>query len=299
MYNIIADEHVVGNVSFHSKGDEHFWIGCIAVIPEYQDKGIGSKTIKYLETEYPDAKIWELETPVQNYRNCRFYEKCGFVKADEKVHSEKITLRIYKKIVTKINSRKWALNKRKESNLVSIIRANEWFMSVLHAVRACNPPDWFVGAGVIRNIVWDYLHNYHEPTALSDVDVIFFDPNDLSPARDQFVQKQLYDNLPNVLWEATNQAAVHLWYEKLFGYPVPALKSCEEAIGTWPETATSIGVRLLANDELLFAAPFGLEDLFNMILRRNSNRITVELFRQRVQEKAIQYKWPKVRIIDS
>lgn len=102
MYNIIADEHVVGNVSFYSKGNGNFWIVCLAVIPEYQNMGIGSKTIKYLEMKYPDVKVLELETPVQNYRNCHFYEKCGFVKVDEKVHSEKITLRIYKKIIENI-----------------------------------------------------------------------------------------------------------------------------------------------------------------------------------------------------
>lgn len=99
MYNIIADEKVIGNVSFNNKEKGVFWIGCLAVIPEYQNRGIGSKTIKFLEAEYPEVKVWELETPVQNYRNCYFYEKCGFIKVDEKVHSDKITLRIYKKVI--------------------------------------------------------------------------------------------------------------------------------------------------------------------------------------------------------
>ena len=34
-------------------------------------------------------------------------------------------------------------------------------------------PDWFVGAGAIRNTVWDYLHGYTVPTPLADVDVAF------------------------------------------------------------------------------------------------------------------------------
>lgn len=34
-----------------------------------------------------------------------------------------------------------------------IIRNSEWFMSILRTVRLCNPPDWYVGAGIIRNIV--------------------------------------------------------------------------------------------------------------------------------------------------
>jgi hypothetical protein len=72
-----------------------------------------------------------------------------------------------------------------ESQLQHIIRCNDWFMTVLEAVRDCNPPDWFVGSGVVRNIVWDQLHGYTQPTPLADVDVAFFDPDDLTPGRDR------------------------------------------------------------------------------------------------------------------
>jgi hypothetical protein len=48
-------------------------------------------------------------------------------------------------------------------------------------------------------------------------------------------------------------------------------------VSTWPETATSIAVRLLANDELHVVAPCGLADLFGMVLRRNPR--TVKSFR--------------------
>jgi hypothetical protein len=84
---------------------------------------------------------------------------------------------------------------------------------------------------------------------------------------------------------------------RVFGYAVPPVQSGEDAIGTWPETATCIGVRLLPHDEVLVAAPLGLGDLFQMILRGNPRRVSVELFRQRLQEKAIQQKWPRVLVI--
>ena len=185
-----------------------------------------------------------------------------------------------------------------EQRLHGIIRSNDWFMTVLKVVRDCNPPDWFVGGGIIRNIVWDYLHGYTNPTPVNDVDVAFFDGKDLGPECDRAIQDQLLGRLPDVPWEATNQASVHLWYEKVFGYPVTPLKSSEDAIASWPETVTSIGVRLLPNDKFIVVAPFGLDDLFHMILRRNPNRITIELFRQRVREKEIQKKWPRVLVID-
>ena len=181
--------------------------------------------------------------------------------------------------------------------LTQLIRSTDWFMSVLETVRTCNPPDWLVGAGVIRNLVWDHLHQYQIPTPLADIDVIFFDPQDVRSERDQMVQQQLAQRLPHVTWEATNQAAVHLWYEDVFGFSVPALHSSEEAVGTWPETATSVAVRLLPTDEIHIVAPCGLSDLFNMVLRRNPCRVTHEQFIQRLHSKQILRKWPYVQVI--
>jgi uncharacterized protein len=185
-----------------------------------------------------------------------------------------------------------------EQQLHQIIRSNTWFMAVLRTVYDCALPDWFVGGGIIRNITWDFLHGYNRPTPVADVDVAFYDSTDLRRERDQAVQQQLCNHSSDVPWEATNQAAVHLWYEQVFGYAVAPLRSSEEAIRTWPETVTSIGVRLLANEALVIVAPFGLDDLFQIVLRRNPCRVSLEQFRQRVQEKNIQQKWPRVRVID-
>jgi uncharacterized protein len=145
--------------------------------------------------------------------------------------------------------------------LQRILRSNAWFTTVLHAARAVDLPDWFVGSGVIRNIVWDYLHGYAVPTLLADVDFVFFDPQDLTPARDALTEAQLRAQMPSIPWQAKNQAAVHLWYADVFGSAVEPLASSEDAVGTWPETATSIGVRLLPDDTLLVAAPHGLDDV--------------------------------------
>lgn len=190
------------------------------------------------------------------------------------------------------------IERRYAQELRNIIYENDWFMKVLRTVRECYLPDWFVGAGVIRSLVWDHLHWYSNPTSLKDVDVAYFDSTNLSQENDEYILKLLTEKEPDVPWEVTNQAAVHLWFEEYFGYAVSPLGSIEEAVSTWPETATSIGVRLLPNNELFICAPFGLEDLFNMKLRRNPRRVTLELFRERVKEKRILQKWPKVKVID-
>ena len=91
-----------------------------------------------------------------------------------------------------------------DSNLISILSSNDWFMNVLRVVRTCDPPDWLVGGGVIRNIVWDHLHGYRRPPPLKDLDVAFFDENDLTPRRDLEVQSDLQQTMPDVPWEAKN-----------------------------------------------------------------------------------------------
>jgi uncharacterized protein len=55
-------------------------------------------------------------------------------------------------------------------------------MSVLRAARVCAPSDWWVGGGVVRDLVWDRLHGDFDPARVKDVDLAFYDPLDLSHA---------------------------------------------------------------------------------------------------------------------
>lgn len=183
-----------------------------------------------------------------------------------------------------------------ENELRDIVRSNRWFMALLHAVRNEDLPDWVIAAGVIRNIVWDHLHGYASPTPVKDVDVAFFDRADISRERDSAIEQSLKEKIPEVEWDVTNQAGVHLWYEAKFGHPIPPITSIEDAVSRNPETVTSVGVRLEADESLTIVAPLGLEDLFAIVLRHNTKQVTREYFEQRLRDKAIEKRWPKVRI---
>jgi hypothetical protein len=185
-----------------------------------------------------------------------------------------------------------------EERLVQIVRSNAWFMRVLEIVAERNLPSWCVGAGALRNIVWDCLHRYTRPSYLADVDVAFFDPSNLSPDRDRAIQQQLTGQAPDIPWEVTNQAGVHLWFEQYFDYPVEPLQSLQDAVATWPETATSVAVRLTPVGTIEVIAPLGLNDLLAMVVRRNPRRVSVETYRQRIAEKQYLKRWPKVQIIE-
>jgi hypothetical protein len=184
------------------------------------------------------------------------------------------------------------------ARLEAMIRATPWMMRVLGTARACAPPDWWVGGGVLRDLVWDRLHGGFHPADVKDIDLAFYDPADLSRAREVELERTLAAHLPGVAWDAKNQAAVHTWYQGRFGVRVAPLGSAAEGIATWPETATAVAVRLRADEGLDVVAPCGLADLLEGVCRRNPRRVTVQEYRRRLVRKRVAERWPKVVVID-
>ena len=184
-----------------------------------------------------------------------------------------------------------------ERQLVEIAQKTPWFMRVLKAVRLAALPNWCIGAGAVRNLVWDVLHGYPEPSVLPDIDVVYFDPHSVSNEQDVIIQAYLSDACPDVPWEVTNQANIHHWYESYFGQCVAPFFSLEEAVASWPEFATAVGVRLEQDDSLTVIAPHGLDDLFSMTIRHNPLRASLASYHERVAGKRFTDRWPGVTVI--
>lgn len=170
-------------------------------------------------------------------------------------------------------------------------------MTALATTREIGLESWCIGAGAIRNLVWDSLHGYETPTHLSDVDVAYFDLSDLSQARDAEIQYRLAARSPEIPWEVTNQAGVHLWFERTFGHAVSPLKSLTDAIASWPEYTTAVGLTLLDDGTIDVHAPFGLDDLFAMVVRRNPTRVSIDTYLKRVEQKRYLDRWPRATVV--
>jgi uncharacterized protein len=90
---------------------------------------------------------------------------------------------------------------------------------------------------------------------------------------------------------------VHVWYPRTFGFEVPPLQSTADGVATFPETATCVGVRLLGDDTIHVVAPYGLDDLFDGVIRHNPTRVSAAFYERRVGEKRWTTRWPKLRYV--
>ncbi len=188
-----------------------------------------------------------------------------------------------------------AINKpprARDITLVILLNKSSWHMDALKAVKSLGLPDWAIGAGFVRNPVWDWLHGYNKPTPLSDIDVAYFDPNDLSKETEKLYETKL-KAVMNENWSVKNQARM----SAVDHFP-REYTSTADALSHWPETATAIGVRLDANDNVELIAPHGTDDLMSLTLRMTPDFPGGhEYFLKRIEKKQWLTKWPRLKII--
>ncbi|RON17393.1 nucleotidyltransferase family protein [Pseudomonas frederiksbergensis] len=177
------------------------------------------------------------------------------------------------------------------SRIQTIISEDPARWRLLQLVHSLGLPDCWVGAGFVRNAVWDYLHGRYPSPISSDVDVIWFDPCHCTPSDDRALEAALRDLDPTVLWSVKNQARMHVQ-----NGDKPYI-STTDAMRYWPETATAIAVRLREGNTCEVSAPLGLDDLFNLIIRPTW-RFTEEkkaMYQERLQSKGWTTAWPLLR----
>lgn len=180
--------------------------------------------------------------------------------------------------------------------LLKIVLKNPYINNILYNNPFPNGESWYLGAGCIHQSVWNYLSNRNPEEGIKDYDLVYYDLKDISKEseiKEEEKIKELFSNLP-VEFDVTNEAGVHLWYEKKFGKKIDQLKSCEDAINGWPTTVTSIGINKI-NEKFNVYAPYGLDDLFNMVIRQNKNFTLRRVYEDKVDKWT--KIWPNLKVI--
>lgn len=187
--------------------------------------------------------------------------------------------------------------------LAALLRADPLRWHILGVVHSLNLPDCWVAAGCIRHAVWDEQHGRRPaPHLCSDVDVIYYDPHRLDPSIDRDTEQMLRQREPHMHWSVKNQARMH---ERNGDAPYA---DAADAMRHWPETATAVAARRIASStaqpdgqgrEIEIIAPFGLDDLFDLVLRPTPSFVGAKrsIFDARIADKNWLQHWPKLKIL--
>ena len=178
--------------------------------------------------------------------------------------------------------------------LLAILAADPLRRRLLGLVGSLGLPDCWIGAGCIRNAVWDHRHGRPPGRPAGDVDVLWFCAGRADAARDRILEAALRRLDPSVAWSVKNQARMHRRNDD------PPYASTTAAMRAWPETATAVAVRQAAGDGFEVAAPFGLDDLFALVLRPTPHFAGAKrpLCLERIAAKRWLVTWPLLRMAD-
>ena len=178
----------------------------------------------------------------------------------------------------------------------AIVCADSDLMRLLRRIRRIRLPQWRLVAGCLYQTVWNVLTGRPRGTGIRDYDLIYFD-EDLSWAAEDAVIRRVAAATRGCVGpvETRNQARVHLWFESRFGSPYPRLSSADEALERYASVVHAVGVRLEDDDRLDLAAPFGLDDVFAIVVR--PNRALDNAVAHRAKARRAQAIWPEVTVI--
>lgn len=180
---------------------------------------------------------------------------------------------------------------------LDIVSRDKLIHEALVRARSLDLPDWLIVSGALYNSVWNQLTGKPSGCGIKDVDLFYFDENDLSyEAEDGVIARAapVFVGLPLPV-ELRNQARVHLWYPLKFGRSCPRYTSSSHALHFFASRTHAVGVRYAADGQLELVAPFGLDDIFSFRITPNrvmDNQQTHEAKGARARE-----NWPEISVV--
>ena len=154
--------------------------------------------------------------------------------------------------------------------------------------------NYYLAAGCVNQTIFNYYNNYDLDYGIGDYDIVYYD-EDTSYEKEDIIIKDLKERLKylDLKFDIKNEKRVHIWYNEKYKTNRKEYESVEDAISKWGTTITCLGVRM-ENNKLIVCAPYGLNDLFNLILRPVKIDFTKEDYEKKVTKWTSKWKLLKV-----
>ncbi len=153
---------------------------------------------------------------------------------------------------------------------ISVLEENQQLMDMLDYISHIKLPNYYIAAGCVFQTIWNSLDGKNPNYGIKDIDVIYYNNTDLNRETDSKYQKIISDYCKKQKYDyeidVANEARMHIWKKEKFGIDIAPYLSSEDAINKWVATTHAIGVTK-ENDEIKIYAPYGLNDIFNKIIR--------------------------------
>lgn len=167
-----------------------------------------------------------------------------------------------------------------EQELISLLLKNNNIKTIVDIASSLGMKNWYLAAGALSQTYWNYLHGFNLDEHIKDYDLVYFDSEHNSYEDEDLIIKKattLFSTLA-IDVEIRNQARVHLWYKDKFGRDIDPYNSTEDAIDSWPTTATAVGLTKNASGEYQLYSSFGISDLVSGIIRPNKKLVDQKVY---------------------
>ncbi len=183
-----------------------------------------------------------------------------------------------------------------QTSLIAHALADPVNVRILDALEGLDLPDAWLVSGCIFQAVWNGLTGRAPGHGVNDYDVFYFDPDTSWDAEDAVI-KRCAAALADVKAEiqVRNQARVAIWYPQKFGRPYPPVANALEGLERFLAPCCAVALRRV-NGAIEVAAPFGLDDLFALTVRRNPLTTGPE---SQYHAKSARWKahWPEITVL--
>jgi hypothetical protein len=189
-------------------------------------------------------------------------------------------------------------NPELEHRLIAMVRGDPDLMRVLETTATLDLNDWLVFSGSVYQCVWNAVTGRPPGHGIRDFDLGYFDEDVSWDAEDAVIRQvaAAFDEPLRSRVEVRNQRRVSEWFPAKFGEPYPPVASTAGALDRFVAPAFAVGVRLAPDGRIRVVAPFGLQDVFDMVVRPNPNRPLAKDW-DRVIE-GLRARWPEMTVIE-
>lgn len=156
------------------------------------------------------------------------------------------------------------------SDAILILKKNKELMDILDFIYELRLPNFYIAAGSVFQTIWNYYDNKPLNYGIKDIDVIYYNKDDLSVDTDinyfNLINDYCINQGYNYEIDVSNEARMHLWKKEKFNIDVEQYVNSEDAINKWIATVHAIGITK-KNEKIKIYAPYGLSDIYSKTIR--------------------------------